>query len=165
VNANILKVEEFLPIREKIGKDGGSLVFTNGCFDIIHRGHVEYLAKARSYGDFLLVALNTDQSVREIKGPTRPIIPEEDRAVVLAAIESVDFVILFDESTPEKLIEAVRPDVLAKGADWPMDKIIGADIVKANGGKVVRIELTPHRGTSEIINRIDELRGRVDGSS
>ena len=135
-------------------KMGQKIVFTNGCFDLIHVGHVRYLQEARTLGDCLVIGLNSDQSIRRIKDPARPLISEEQRAEVLAALECVDYVVLFDEGDPFKLIKEVRPDVLVKGADWSMDKIIGADLVSSYGGEVQRIDLVPSISTSEIINRI-----------
>jgi rfaE bifunctional protein nucleotidyltransferase chain/domain len=135
-------------------KKGQKIVFTNGCFDLIHVGHVRYLQEARALGSCLVIGLNSDQSIRRIKDPARPLILEEQRAEVLAALECVDYVVLFDEDDPFQLIKEVRPDVLVKGADWSMDKIIGADLVTSYGGEVRRIDLVPSISTSEIINRI-----------
>ncbi len=129
------------------------LVFTNGCFDILHRGHVEYLENARGLGDLLVVAVNTDRSVRALKGPTRPVNPAEDRAFVLAALESVGAVTLFDEDTPLDLIAELVPDVLVKGGDYTVDTIVGASEVLAAGGEVVVVPLVPGRSTSSIIER------------
>jgi rfaE bifunctional protein nucleotidyltransferase chain/domain len=150
-------VEEFLPIRVKIAKTHKKLVFTNGCFDIIHRGHVEYLQKAREKGDFLLVGLNTDDSIRRIKGDKRPIVDQESRAIVLAELESVDFIIYFDEDTPLELIRQVKPDVLIKGADYAIDEIVGAKEVLEWGGEVETVELTPGFSTSGLIEKIKRL--------
>ncbi len=143
---------------------GQKIVFTNGCFDLLHVGHVRYLQEARALGNRLIIGLNSDQSVRSIKDPHRPLIPEDQRAEVLAALECIDYVILFDEDDPLELIKEIRPDVLAKGADWPMDKIVGADLVHSYGGEVRRVELVPSISTSEIINRIlSRYGGRQDG--
>jgi D-beta-D-heptose 7-phosphate kinase/D-beta-D-heptose 1-phosphate adenosyltransferase len=131
-----------------------TIVFTNGCFDILHRGHVEYLAAARQLGDVLVVGLNSDASVRRLKGPDRPINPEGDRAAVLDALRAVDFVTIFEEDTPAALIEAVQPDVLVKGADYTEDRIVGADIVRRRGGRVVIVPLLGGRSTSGLIARI-----------
>ena len=144
------------PYREK----GRKIVFTNGCFDLLHVGHVRYLREAASLGDCLIVGLNSDRSVRTIKEPQRPLIVQEQRVEVLSALECVNFVVLFDEPDPYTLIETIRPDILAKGADWPLDKIIGADLVSGYGGKVQRITLVPAISTTEIINRILERYGR-----
>ncbi|MCI0498765.1 MAG: D-glycero-beta-D-manno-heptose 1-phosphate adenylyltransferase [Planctomycetales bacterium] len=132
------------------------MVFTNGCFDILHVGHVRYLEAARSEGDLLVVGLNTDASVQAIKGPRRPIVNQDQRAEVLAALGCVDFVVLFDEPDPLRLIETLKPDVLVKGADWSEENIIGAEVVKASGGRVVRIELVPAVSTTGIIGKILE---------
>lgn len=131
----------------------GTIVFTNGCFDILHRGHVEYLAHARSLGDRLVVGLNSDDSVRRLKGPTRPLNGEEDRALVLAALEVVDAVTIFDEDTPLELIAALLPDVLVKGGDYRPDTIVGADEVVAAGGRVVVSRLVPGLSTTGLIER------------
>lgn len=138
----------------RLKKAGKRIVFTNGCFDILHAGHVRYLAAARSEGDVLVVGLNSDESVKLIKDYKRPIVNQKQRAEVLSAVSSVDFVILFDEPDPLNLIQNVRPDVLVKGGDWAEKDIIGADFVKANGGKVVSVSLVPDVSTSIIIKRI-----------
>lgn len=135
-------------------KDGRRLVFTNGCFDILHVGHVRYLQAARSRGDVLVIGLNSDQSVRSIKGPKRPIVPQGQRAEILAALTCVDYITLFDEPHPMRLIQSLQPDVLVKGADWEEKDIIGADVVLQRGGKIVRVELAPDVSTSLIIDRI-----------
>lgn len=133
---------------------GDTVVFTNGCFDILHAGHVRYLTAARSEGDLLVVGLNSDDSVRRIKVAGRPIVAQNERAEVLCGLTCVDYVVLFDEADPLRLIEAVGPDVLVKGADWAEDRIVGADAVRSRGGRVVRIEMVPGVSTSEIIRRI-----------
>jgi rfaE bifunctional protein nucleotidyltransferase chain/domain len=135
-------------------KQGQKIVFTNGCFDLLHVGHIRYLQEARTLGDCLIIGLNSDRSVRSIKDPHRPLIPEDQRAEVLAALECVDYIVLFDEADPFKVIEEIKPEILVKGADWPMDKIVGADLVHSYGGEVRRVELVPSISTSEIINRI-----------
>ncbi len=127
------------------------VVFTNGVFDILHRGHVQYLTKAKSLGDVLIVGLNTDASVRRLKGESRPVQNQRDRAVILCSLRMVDHVVLFSEDTPEELIRKVRPDVLVKGADYKVEEIVGADFVRSYGGKVRRIRLTPGRSTTSII--------------
>ena len=136
---------------------GKTIAFTNGCFDLVHAGHVTYLSAVKDQADVLILGLNSDASVRKIKGEKRPIIGQGDRACVMAALEAVDHVVIFDEVDPEKLIQRVQPDILAKGADWSEDEIIGADIVKARGGRVARIKLEPGISTTTIIERI----GRV----
>jgi D-beta-D-heptose 7-phosphate kinase/D-beta-D-heptose 1-phosphate adenosyltransferase len=135
---------------------GARIVFTNGCFDLLHPGHVRYLAAARRLGDVLVVALNDDASVRRLKGPPRPILAAAERAEVLAALAAVDHVVTFPDDTPLELVRAVRPDVLVKGADWAEDAIVGADDVRAHGGRVERIDLVPGVSTSELIRRIRE---------
>ncbi len=145
-------------------KKGQKIVFTNGCFDLLHVGHVRYLEKARTFGDCLIVGLNSDRSIQQIKDPARPLISEAQRAEVLAALECVDYIVLFDEADPFNLIEAIRPDVLVKGADWSLDKIIGADLVISYGGEVRRVNLVPSISTSEIINRIISRYGQGNKS-
>lgn len=130
------------------------IVFTNGCFDVMHLGHVMYLAKARSHGNILIVGLNSDKSVKEIKGPSRPIQDERSRLGVLAALECVDYVVLFNEPTPIKLIEALKPNILVKGADWNIKDIVGSDIVKKNRGKIIKIKYIHGYSTSKIIEKI-----------
>lgn len=141
-------------IRQQLKKAGKTVVFTNGCFDILHRGHVDYLAKARELGDVLVVGVNTDASVKRLKGPDRPIVQDEDRAAVLAALAVVDYVCLFDEDTPYELIRALVPDILVKGADWSLGDIVGKDIVEAAGGAVHTIQFLPNRSTTNIIQKI-----------
>jgi rfaE bifunctional protein nucleotidyltransferase chain/domain len=132
------------------------VVFTNGCFDLLHRGHVEYLEKASNAGDILIIGLNSDQSTNRLKGKGRPIMPQEDRAYILASLASVDYVSIFDEDTPLDLIKVVKPDVLIKGSDYNLDEIVGRDFVEQNGGKVLTIPLVPERSTTDIINKIKE---------
>jgi rfaE bifunctional protein nucleotidyltransferase chain/domain len=138
------------------------VVFTNGCFDILHRGHVEYLAAARALGDCLVIGLNSDESVRRLKGRGRPVNSEDDRAYVLAGLESVDAVTLFQEDTPLDLIRALLPDVLVKGGDYTIETIVGATDVMAAGGEVVVAELVPGRSTTSILRRV-RGEGRDDG--
>jgi len=133
---------------------GDRVVFTNGVFDLIHPGHLRYLQHARSLGDLLIVGLNSDASVRRNKGAGRPINPEGERAEVLAALDCVDAVALFDEDTPAEIIRAIQPDILVKGADWPADRIVGRDTVEARGGRVVRVALEQGYSTTAIIERI-----------
>ncbi|MCG8307972.1 MAG: D-glycero-beta-D-manno-heptose 1-phosphate adenylyltransferase [Cytophagales bacterium] len=136
---------------------GHKIVFSNGCFDILHAGHVDYLEKARQIGDRLVVGLNTDRSVSQIKGPTRPIVDEVSRSRILAALEFVDMVILFNEETPIDLIRTIRPDILVKGKDYSISNIVGADFVLQNGGKVETIELTAGFSSTNVIKKIKEL--------
>ncbi len=144
---------------------GESVVFTNGCFDVLHAGHVHYLQAAREAGDVLFVGLNSDASVRAIKDHGRPLNGQEDRAAVLAALYCVDGIILFDAPDPLDLIVALAPDVLVKGADWPEAEIVGADEVKARGGRVVRMALKPERSTSILIRRILERYAHQQGAA
>jgi D-beta-D-heptose 7-phosphate kinase/D-beta-D-heptose 1-phosphate adenosyltransferase len=137
---------------------GGQVVFTNGVFDLLHPGHVHYLKEARRLGDVLIVGLNSDRSVRAIKVPGRPLNPERERAEVLLSLSCVDTVVLFDEDTPHRIIEAIQPDVLVKGADWGPTEIVGRDVLEARGGRVVRIELTAGYSTTELIRRAQASR-------
>lgn len=132
------------------------IVFTNGCFDILHTGHVSYLKNAKKAGDFLIVGLNSDDSVRSIKGDKRPIVSQEQRADVVASLECVDYVTIFSQLDPLNIIQAIKPNILVKGADWKENDIVGADFIKLNGGKVVRIELSSDISTSILIKRIIE---------
>jgi D-glycero-beta-D-manno-heptose 1-phosphate adenylyltransferase len=133
---------------------GKRLVFTNGVFDLLHPGHVRYLAEARTHGDALVVAVNSDRSVRAIKGPERPINSEQERAEVVSALACVDAVVIFDEDDPHAIITAIQPDILVKGADWAADRIVGRDVVEARGGRVVRIAFAPGFSTTGIIDKI-----------
>ena len=133
---------------------GKKVVFTNGCFDILHVGHVRYLRRAKNQGDVLVVGLNTDRSVKEIKGEKRPVVPEKERAEILAALEFVDYVVPFDEPNPLRLIEALKPNVLVKGADWSKSRIVGRDIVEKIGGRVVRIPLVAGASSTGVIEKI-----------
>ncbi|MBW2029073.1 MAG: D-glycero-beta-D-manno-heptose 1-phosphate adenylyltransferase [Deltaproteobacteria bacterium] len=134
--------------------EGKKVVFTNGCFDILHPGHTRYLAAARDLGDFLVVAVNSDRSTRVIKGDKRPVMPQDARTEVLAALSFVDLVTIFDEETPYRVIEVLQPDILVKGGDWKEDEIVGADIVKKAGGEVRRIPYISGYSTTEIIEKI-----------
>lgn len=150
----ILPLAALLRERNRLRRLRRRVVFTNGTFDILHRGHVEYLQRARALGDALIVGLNTDASIRRIKGPRRPLNPQRDRAVVLAGLAAVDYVVLFSGDTPARLIRALVPDVLVKGADWAPEAIVGADVVKAHGGAVRTIPLTRGRSTTALIRRV-----------
>ncbi len=149
-------LEDLIEIRKQLKISGKKVVFTNGCFDIIHAGHVDYLVKAKSFGDVLIVGLNSDASVKKIKGDNRPIIPELERAFVLYNLKPVDYVVLFDEETPINLIEKIIPDFLVKGSDWDLDNIVGKDVVLANGGEVKTIDFIHRQSTSNIIKTILE---------
>jgi len=133
---------------------GRSVVFTNGCFDLIHKGHLDYLKKSKSFGDVLIVAVNGDSSVRKVKGKGRPILHQKDRAEIIAALEPVDYVFIFNEETPLRVINMLKPDILVKGADYELREIVGAREMKSWGGQVKRVKLTQGRGTREIIQTI-----------
>lgn len=156
----VVSQAELMDIRARLKRRGKRVVFTNGTFDILHRGHVDYLAAARRLGDVLIVGLNTDASIRRIKGNGRPINAGADRAAVLASLTSVDYVCFFGTNTPARLIAALVPDVLVKGADWKASTIVGKDVVEAAGGRVRRIRLTPGRSTTSTIERILRVYGR-----
>jgi len=150
----ILTLEDLVTRLGKVRKSGQKIVFTNGCFDIMHVGHVRYLADAGSEGDLLVVGLNSDASVRIIKGDKRPIVRQNHRAEVLASLGCVDFIVIFDEPDPLKLIQTLKPDVLVKGEDWTEDEIVGAESVKSLGGKIVRISFVEESSTTAIIEKI-----------
>lgn len=153
----IVSIEAMIAERERLRGEGKRLVFTNGCFDLLHPGHVSYLKQARSLGDALVVALNSDRSVRELKGKGRPILNQQERAEVIAALEAVDYVTIFDEETPRVLIAAVLPDVLVKGGDWALAEIIGREEVEAAGGRVLSLPYIEGSSTTDIIERIKNL--------
>jgi len=150
----VLSIDEAVAWREDLGRQGKRVVFTNGVFDILHPGHVRYLTTARSHGDALIVAVNSDRSVRAIKGPERPVNPEAERAEVIAALACVDRSVVFDQDTPHDIISAIQPDVLVKGADWAHDKIVGRDIVEARGGVVIRVKVEEGHSTTNVIKRV-----------
>jgi D-beta-D-heptose 7-phosphate kinase/D-beta-D-heptose 1-phosphate adenosyltransferase len=155
MNGKILERDALAALLARRRGDGRRVVFTNGCFDLLHPGHVRYLAAARQLGDVLVVGVNTDASVRHLgKATDRPINPDTDRAEVLAALEAVDFVTLFDEDTPLELIRRLEPDVLVKGGDWQPDQIVGADFVRARGGTVHSLPFAPGYSTSAVVERI-----------
>ena len=145
---------QFLPERGRLRAAGLRLVFANGCFDLLHPGHLHLLERARAQGDRLLVAINSDASVRALKGPSRPVVPEAERAEVLAALASVDYVVVFDAPTPQAIIAAILPEVLVKGADWGADAIVGRAEVEAAGGRVIRLDLEPGYSTSGILKKV-----------
>jgi len=152
---HICTADEAAAFAEEIHARRGTLVFTNGVFDLLHPGHVRYLQEARALGDALIVAVNSDRSVKANKGPSRPVNPERERAEVLLALGCVDAVVIFDEDTPHAIISRIQPDVLVKGADWGPDDIVGRDIVEARGGRVVRIALAEGYSTTDLIRRIN----------
>jgi D-beta-D-heptose 7-phosphate kinase/D-beta-D-heptose 1-phosphate adenosyltransferase len=140
--------------RRKWREEGRRVVLTNGCFDLLHPGHLALLEAARAHGDVLVVAINSDRSVRRIKGEGRPLVPEAERAETLLALEAVDRVVVYDDPTPLEVVKALAPDVLVKGADWAEDAIVGREEVEAAGGKVVRVEMVPGRSTTAMLERI-----------
>ena len=154
MSGKLKTLDELIKIAAQARRNGKSVVFTNGCFDLLHRGHVHVLRQAKAAGDLLIVAINSDQSVKAIKGPTRPVAAEMDRLELIAAMEMVDYVILFDEPDPSKLIAAIKPNVLAKGGDWGADGVVGADIVEREGGRVLLVPYLKGYSTTEMIERI-----------
>jgi rfaE bifunctional protein nucleotidyltransferase chain/domain len=150
----VLDIDELVEERVRLCRQGRRVVFTNGCFDLLHPGHVSYLAQARALGDALMVALNSDRSVRELKGPTRPILNEEERTVVMAALGCVDYVTIFDQATPRELIARILPDILVKGGDWGVSEIVGRAEVEAAGGAVYSLPFVDGCSTSDVIARI-----------
>jgi len=150
----IISQSELLEIRNRLKSEGKKVVFTNGVFDILHAGHVDYLAKTKECGDVLILALNSDASVRRIKGEKRPIVPQNERAFVLSNLESIDYVTLFEEDTPHNIINYLIPDVLVKGADWSIDNIVGRETVEANGGEVKTIKFVSQQSTTNIIQKV-----------
>ncbi|WP_297453844.1 D-glycero-beta-D-manno-heptose 1-phosphate adenylyltransferase [Persephonella sp.] len=144
---------DYMEIINRWKKEGKKIVFTNGCFDIIHAGHVDYLEKAKALGDVLVVGLNSDESIRRIKGKDRPVNIQEHRKRVLEALKPVDLVIIFEEDTPERLIKEIKPDVLVKGGDWSIENIVGADFVKSYGGEVKTIDFVYDISTTKIIEK------------
>jgi len=158
--SRLLTASEAAAFAGDVRRRGGTVVFTNGVFDLLHPGHIRYLQDARRLGDALIIGLNSDRSVRGNKGPDRPITPERERAEVLLALGCVDAATIFDEPTPHEIISAIQPDVLVKGADWGPGHIVGRDVVEARGGRVVRMELAPGFSTTSIIGKV---RGRSSG--
>ena len=149
-----MTIEEAAQFAAGVRARGGTVVFTNGVFDILHPGHIRYLQEARRLGEALIIGINSDRSVRANKGPGRPITPEAERAEVLLALEGVDAVTVFDEETPAEIIKRIEPDVLVKGADWGPDNIVGRDTVESRGGRVVRMELSPGYSTTDLIRKV-----------
>lgn len=144
-------------IISNLKKKGKIIVFTNGCFDLLHYGHAKYLEDAKKYGDYLVVAVNSDASVKKIKGAKRPVVTEKDRVSLIAALESVDYAVIFNEENPLSIIKELKPDVLVKGADWNKDSIVGADFVKSYGGKIATIKLSKGRSTTDLIEKIAQI--------
>ncbi|MCK4606291.1 MAG: D-glycero-beta-D-manno-heptose 1-phosphate adenylyltransferase [candidate division Zixibacteria bacterium] len=154
---NLVSRSNLTRLIASLRRSGKKIVFTNGVFDILHRGHVEYLSRARALGDVLIVGLNTDASVRRFKGRARPLQKQADRAAILLALKAVDYVIFFGEDTPDRLIRLVKPDVLVKGADYRIAEIVGAEFVKSYGGSVKRVSLTRGRSSSALIRKLNRL--------
>ena len=154
--AKYKSVDELSSISAKARKAGRLVVYTNGCFDLVHRGHIHLLRQAKMLGDILIVGVNSDVSVKAIKGPQRPIMPEADRIELIAALEMVDYVVAYNEPDPYRVIVAIQPNVLVKGGDWSADKIVGADVVEQNGGRVAVIPYLPGFSTTQIIERIKD---------
>jgi rfaE bifunctional protein nucleotidyltransferase chain/domain len=151
---SILTLEQAILRFGRGKRNGGRVVFTNGCFDLLHPGHIRSLELARSLGDALIVGLNSDRSVKQLKGEGRPVIPEHERAEILAALECVDGVVIFDDLTPQRVVAALLPDILVKGGDWPGDQIVGREEVEAAGGRVVSVPVVPGYSTTEILRKI-----------
>ena len=154
--SNIKNINELAEIRKELKLQNKMVVFTNGVFDILHAGHVDYLTKAKSKGDILIVAVNSDLSVKKIKGELRPIVHQNERAFIISSLKPVDYVVIFDEETPYEIIKNIMPDVLVKGSDWSVENIVGRDIVEATGGKVESIEFTNDSSTTNIIKTVLE---------
>ncbi|HLN83693.1 MAG TPA: D-glycero-beta-D-manno-heptose 1-phosphate adenylyltransferase [Candidatus Binatia bacterium] len=154
VPAKYKSVDELSAMSAQARKAGRVVVFTNGCFDLVHRGHIYLLRQAKALGDILIVGLNSDVSVKTIKGPDRPIMPEADRIELIAALEMVDYVVVYSEPDPYQIIAAIKPNVLVKGGDWSADEIVGADVVEQNGGRVAVVPYLPGFSTTQIIERI-----------
>ena len=158
---SVLSLDDAAALVDALRREGRTVVFTNGVFDLLHPGHVRYLQAARAEGDALIIGVNSDRSVRANKGPSRPITPEAERAEILAALACVDAVVIFDEETPAAIIGRLQPDVLVKGADWAPDAIVGRDVVEARGGRVVRVPVEAGWSTSAIVQKIQA--GRANG--
>lgn len=153
----ITTAEDFKSIRAKIKSENKKLVFTNGCFDILHKGHITYLNEAKKLGDILIIGVNSDASVKNLKGEERPVTNEQDRMFALDNLKAVDYVVLFTEDTPYNLIKAIEPDVLVKGGDWKAEDIVGSDVVLANGGEVKSLNFVTGYSTSSILEKIRKL--------
>jgi rfaE bifunctional protein nucleotidyltransferase chain/domain len=164
VTVSVLSLADALDLVRTLRAAGKTIVFTNGVFDILHPGHLRYLEAARALGDALIVGVNSDRSVRAIKGPDRPISPEQERAEIIAGVRGVDAVVVFDEDTPHEIIEALQPDVLVKGADWAADRIVGRDAVEARGGRVVRVPVEPGYSTTALLERMRSVPRAEDST-
>ncbi|MCL4550910.1 MAG: D-glycero-beta-D-manno-heptose 1-phosphate adenylyltransferase [Bacteroidetes bacterium] len=160
MNLTIKSLDELVSIRKELKKQNKKVVFTNGCFDILHAGHVDYITKAKEKGDVLIVAVNSDSSTKRLKGEARPIVPQNERAFIISSLKPVDYVLIFEEDTPYEVIKKIIPDVLVKGADWSIDEIVGRDVVEANGGKVETIKFVNDQSTTNIIKTVLDRLGR-----
>ncbi len=152
----VKNIDELTAIRNDLKRQNKKVVFTNGVFDILHAGHVDYITKAKEKGDVLIVGVNSDSSVKRIKGELRPVVPQHERAFIISSLKPVDYVIIFEEDTPQEIINKLIPDVLVKGADWSIEKIVGREIVEANGGKVETIKFVNDQSTTNIIKTVLE---------
>jgi len=152
----LTRLDELTEITKRLKKEGKRIVFTNGCFDLLHLGHIRYLREAKRLGDILVIGLNSDHSVRSLKGKNRPLVREKDRAEILSALEVVDYIVIFNESTPKNLIDSIIPDVLIKGGDWKKEEVVGKDTVEAHGGEVVIIPEVKGYSTSALISKIQK---------
>jgi len=159
LHPGILTLEDTIVRFGREKRNGKKVVFTNGCFDLLHPGHIRSLEKARALGDVLIVGINSDESVRTLKGEGRPVIPEQERAEILASLECVDAVLIFDELTPQNVVARLVPDVLVKGGDWPGNQIVGREEVEAAGGKVVLVDVVQGYSTTDILKKIREVKG------
>ena len=156
MNKYLKSINELIEIRNKLKKENKKVVFTNGCFDILHAGHVDYIIKAKEKGDILIVAVNSDSSMKRIKGTSRPIVPQNERAFIVSSLKPVDYAVIFEEDTPYEIITKLLPDILVKGEDWSIENIVGRDIVEANGGKVETIKFVNNQSTTNIIKTVLE---------
>ncbi|MCU4155969.1 D-glycero-beta-D-manno-heptose 1-phosphate adenylyltransferase [Carboxylicivirga sp. A043] len=156
IHTKIKSREEAQEIVKQWSQNSETMVFTNGCFDIVHRGHIDYLSKAKDKGSKLILGLNTDASVQRLKGPQRPVVDEQSRAILMASLQFIDLVVFFDEDTPYELIKALQPDILVKGSDYNAEDIVGYDILMAKGGKVETIDFVPGFSTTSIVKKIKE---------
>lgn len=152
----LTRLDELTEIAKRLKKEGKKIIFTNGCFDLLHLGHIRYLKEAKRLGDILIVGLNSDNSVRSLKGKDRPLVKEKDRAEILSALEAVDYIVNFNESTPNNLIDKIIPNVLVKGGDWKKEEVVGRDTVEAHGGEVVIVPEVKGYSTSALINKIQK---------
>ncbi|HEA46981.1 MAG TPA: D-glycero-beta-D-manno-heptose 1-phosphate adenylyltransferase [bacterium] len=152
--SKLKRLDELIKVVEGLKKKGRKIVFTNGCFDLLHLGHIRYLREAKRLGDILIIGLNSDHSVRSLKGKNRPLVKEKDRTEILSALEIVDYIVIFDELTPKNLIDRVIPHILVKGGDWKREEVVGGDTVEAHGGEVIIIPEVKGYSTSALINKI-----------